>query len=448
MRRHLIGQRAFAGALHVEVVNAIDQHPQRGFQCIELLLLARDDIAELLVGVFKKGKPGFQVDEAGFAHGVGAVKVSRIVGHALGIGMIPLQDTLRAPMTIAYSYAAQTATTPLAPWSFERRALRPGDVAIDILFCGVCHSDIHQARDEWGGSRFPMVPGHEIVGRVSRVGSAVKNFHVGDAVGVGCIVDSCRLCPECGAGQEHFCEKGMTGTYNSKDRQDGSPTYGGYSSHIVVDENYVLRVSETLPLHAVAPLLCAGITTYSPLKHWNVGPGQKVGVVGLGGLGHMAVKLACAMGAEVVLFTSSPGKVADALRLGAHAVVISSDKAQMKAHSNSFHFILDCVSAPHDLNAYLSLLRRDGTMTLVGIPDEPPQVAMFALVGKRRKLAGSFIGGIAETQEMLDFCAKHGIVSDVELIPIQQINEAYERMIKSDVKYRFVIDLASLKASS
>lgn len=349
-------------------------------------------------------------------------------------------------MISSLSYAAQTAKSPLAPWSFERREPRAQDVVIEILYCGVCHSDVHQARDEWGGSNFPMVPGHEIVGRVASVGSGVSRFKVGDNVGVGCIVDSCRACTPCCDGEQHFCEKGMTGTYNGKDRQDGSPTYGGYASNIVVDEAYVLKVSSKLPLHAVAPLLCAGITTYSPLRHWKVGKGQRVGVVGLGGLGHMAVKFARAFGAEVVLFTTSPGKVDDALKLGAHEVVISTDKAAMKAQANRFDFILDCVSAPHDLNVFLAMLRKDGTMTLVGVPDKPPSIAMFALIGKRRSLSGSFIGGIKETQEMLDFCAEHGIVSDVEMIPIQQINEAYERMLKSDVKYRFVIDLATLKA--
>ena len=350
-------------------------------------------------------------------------------------------------MSSALAYAAQTATSPLAAWSFERREPRPNDVVIDILYCGVCHSDIHQARDEWGGSLFPMVPGHEIVGRVSRVGSAVTRFKSGDAVGVGCIVDSCRTCSSCGEGLEQFCEKGLTGTYNSKDRVDGSATQGGYSDHIVVDENYVLRISDQLPLDAVAPLLCAGITTYSPLRHWGVKAGDRVGVVGLGGLGHMAVKFARAFGAEVVLFTTSESKREDALRLGAHAVVVSTDKAQMKAQGNRFDFILDCVSAPHDLNAYLACLKRDGTLTLVGIPDQPPSIRMFALVGRRKSIAGSFIGGIAETQEMLDFCAEHGIVSDIERIAIQDINTAYERMIRSDVKYRFVIDLASLKTA-
>lgn len=345
------------------------------------------------------------------------------------------------------AYAAQQAQAPLAPFSFERRDPLPKDVLIDILYCGVCHSDIHQARDEWGGSLFPMVPGHEIVGRVRAVGSAVTRFKIGDAVGVGCIVDSCRACSACGEGLEQYCENGFTGTYNSKDRIDGSLRQGGYSNNIVVDEAFVLKVSDGLPLDAVAPLLCAGITTYSPLRHWGVKAGDKVGIVGLGGLGHMAVKFAKAFGAEVVLFTTSEKKREDALRLGAHQVVISSDKKQMKAQANKLDFILDCVSAPHDLNAYLACLKREGTMTLVGVPDQPPAVQMFALIGKRKSLAGSLIGGIAETQEMLDFCAEHGIVADIERIAIQDINAAYERMIRSDVKYRFVIDLASLKAA-
>ena len=350
-------------------------------------------------------------------------------------------------MSTALAYAAQSATTPLAAWSFERRDPRPADVVIDILYCGVCHSDIHQARDEWGGSVFPMVPGHEIVGRVRAVGSAVTRFKAGDAVGVGCLVDSCRTCGACGEGLEQYCEKGFTGTYAGKDRVDGSPTQGGYSNHIVVDEAFVLKVSDKLPLDAVAPLLCAGITTYSPLRHWGVKPGDRVGVVGLGGLGHMAVKFAKAFGAQVVLFTTSENKREDALRLGASEVVVSSDKKQMKSQLGKLDFILDCVSAPHDINAYVACLKREGTMTLVGVPDQPPSVEMFTLIFKRRSLAGSLIGGIPETQEMLDFCAEHGIVSDIERIAIQDINHAYERMIKSDVKYRFVIDLATLKAT-
>ena len=346
-------------------------------------------------------------------------------------------------MTATPAYAAVTAKAPLTPFTIENREPGAHDVGIDILYCGVCHSDIHQARAEWGGGIFPMVPGHEIVGRVSRVGPSVTKVKVGDAVGVGCIVDSCRSCASCSDGLEQYCEKGMVGTYNSK-HYNGTPTYGGYAKAMVVDEKYTLKVSEKLPLAAVAPLLCAGITTWSPMRHWKVKAGQKVGVIGLGGLGHMAVKFAHAFGAHVVLFTTSPGKRDDALKLGAHEVVVSSDKAQMKAHVNSFDFILDCVSAPHDLNAYLNLLKRDGTMTLVGVPDKPPEVGMFSLIGKRRSLAGSLIGGIAETQEMLDFCAEHGIVSEIEVIAMSAINEAYERMLKSDVKYRFVIDLATL----
>jgi uncharacterized zinc-type alcohol dehydrogenase-like protein len=349
-------------------------------------------------------------------------------------------------MLATAAYAAQDSKTPLSAWSFERRDPRPNDVVIESLYCGVCHSDIHQARDEWGGSTFPMVPGHEIVGRVSAVGGSVKNFKVGDLVGVGCMVDSCKSCGSCGLGLEQYCEKGFTGTYAGKDRIDGSTTQGGYSSNIVVREEFVLRVPENLPLNAVAPLLCAGITTYSPLRHWQVGKGHTVGIIGLGGLGHMAVKFARAFGAHVVLFTTSPSKVEDGKRLGAHEVVVSKDKAQMKAQAARFDFILDCVSAPHDLNVYLNMLKREGTMTLVGVPDAPPQVQMFSLIGKRRHLAGSLIGGIAETQEMLDFCAKHDIVCDVEMIAMKDINSAWERMIKSDVKYRFVIDLATLKS--
>lgn len=347
-------------------------------------------------------------------------------------------------MIATAAYAAQNAKTPLAAWQFERRDPRPNDVVIESLYCGVCHSDIHQARDEWGGSAFPMVPGHEIVGRVTAVGSAVKRFKAGDLVGVGCLVDSCKSCESCGLGLEQYCEKGFTGTYNGKDRIDGSATQGGYSSNIVVREDFVLRIPENLPQHAAAPLLCAGITTYSPLRHWKVGPGHTVGVVGLGGLGHMAVKFARAFGAHVVLFTTSPSKVEDGKKLGAHEVVVSKDKAQMKALGARFDFILDCVSAPHDLNVYLNLLKREGTMTLVGVPDQPPQVGGFSLIAKRRSLAGSLIGGIAETQEMLDFCGQHGITSDVEVIAMQDINTAWERMIKSDVKYRFVIDLKTL----
>jgi uncharacterized zinc-type alcohol dehydrogenase-like protein len=349
-------------------------------------------------------------------------------------------------MSTVLGYAAANAQSPLAPFSFERREPRARDVEIEILYCGVCHSDVHQARDEWGGSIFPMVPGHEIVGRVTRTGSDVKRFKAGDLAGVGCIVDSCRSCPSCAEGLEQYCQKGFTGTYNSRERDTQAPTYGGYATRIVVDEAYTLRISERLPLAGVAPLLCAGITTYSPLRHWGVGPGHKVGVVGLGGLGHMAVKLAHSFGAQVVLFTSSEHKVADARRLGADQVVISRDRAAMKAHSRSFDFILNTVAAPHDLNAFLALLKRGGTMTLVGVPDKDPTLKVGSLIFNRTHLAGSLIGGIAETQEMLDYCAAHDITADVEIIPIQQINEAFDRMVRSDVKYRFVIDMASLRA--
>ncbi len=342
-------------------------------------------------------------------------------------------------------WAAASATSPLAPFSFERRSPGPKDVHIEILFCGVCHSDLHQARDEWGGSRFPMVPGHEIVGRVKQVGPRVTRFKVGDIAAVGCMVDSCRTCPDCREGLEQFCQKTITFTYNSPDPILGGSTYGGYSDQIVVDQDFVLQVSPKLNPAAAAPLLCAGITTYSPLRHWKVGQGHRVGIVGLGGLGHMGVKLAHAMGAGVSLFTTSPGKAADAKRLGADEVIISSNAKEIAQHAGRFDFILDTVAAPHNLDAYLNLLKRDGTLCLVGVPDQPhPSPSAFSLIAKRRQLAGSLIGGIRETQEMLDFCAERGIVSDIELIPIQQINAAYERMLKSDVKYRFVIDLASL----
>jgi len=346
----------------------------------------------------------------------------------------------------AFGYAAKSATSPLNLYQFERREPGPRDVQIEILYCGVCHSDVHTARDEWGGAVYPVVPGHEIVGRVTRVGSDVTKFKEGDLAGVGCMVDSCRRCFSCDEGLEQYCEYDFTGTYNSVDKHSGGVTYGGYSTTIMVDEHFVLRMPEKLDPAAAAPLLCAGITTYSPLRQWGVSKGQKVGVVGLGGLGHMAVKLAHAMGAHVVLFTTSPGKTEDALRLGADEVVVSRDEAAMQKHTGTFHFILNTVAAPHNLDAYLALLRRDGTMTLVGAPAEPhPSPNVFSLIMKRRRLAGSLIGGIAETQEMLDFCAEHGIVSDIELIPIHKINEAWDRMVRSDVKYRFVIDMASLK---
>jgi uncharacterized zinc-type alcohol dehydrogenase-like protein len=347
-------------------------------------------------------------------------------------------------MPTTRAYAAHSAKAPLAPFSFECREPRAHDVLIDILYCGVCHSDLHQARDEWGGGLFPMVPGHEIVGRVARVGSAVTRFKVGDAVGVGCMVDSCRECSSCREGEEQYCDTGMVGTYNSRER-DGSPTYGGYSTHITVEESYVLRIPESLPLDRAAPLLCAGITTYSPLRHYGVKAGDRVAVVGLGGLGHMAVKLAKAMGAEVTVLSTSPSKRDDALALGATHFAATSDKNTFKTLGGHFHFILDTVSAPHDYNAYLGLLKVNGTMILVGAPEAPTPLAAFPLIMRRRKLGGSLIGGIRETQEMLDFCAQHGVASDIEVIPIQKINEAYERMLKADVRYRFVIDIASLR---
>lgn len=343
------------------------------------------------------------------------------------------------------AYAVQTATSPLAPLAINRREPGPTDVEMEILYCGVCHSDIHTARNEWHNAMYPCVPGHEIVGRVTRVGERVTKFKKGDLSAVGCMVDSCRTCPSCQAGHEQYCHAFPTFTYCSPDKFLGGPTFGGYSGAIVVDEAFVLRVPAGMDLAATAPLLCAGITTYSPLRHWKVGPGQKVGVVGLGGLGHMALKFARAFGAHVVLFTTSPGKAADGLRLGAHEVVISKDADAMKKHTASFDFILDAVSAQHDVNAYLSLVKLDGTLVLVGAPEHPLPVAAFSLILPRRNFAGSAIGGIAETQEMLDFCAAHKIVSDIEMIPIQKINEAWERVLKQDVKYRFVIDMASLK---
>lgn len=349
-------------------------------------------------------------------------------------------------MSNTAAYAASSPESPLAPFSFDRRDPGPDDVQIDIMFCGVCHSDLHTARNEWGITTYPIVPGHEIVGRVTGTGANATQFSAGDIVGVGCLVDSCRHCSECADDLEQFCLNGSTGTYNGVEKQTGNPTRGGYSQRIVVDRRFVLRIPDSLDPAAAAPLLCAGITTYSPLRHWNVEPGHKVGVVGLGGLGHMAVKLAHAMGAHVVLFTTSPGKRDDALRFGADEVVMSNNTDEMAKHVNSFHFILNTVAAPHDLDAFLVLLKRDGVMTLVGAPASPhPSPAVFALIGNRRSLAGSPIGGIAETQEMLDFCAHHNIVSDIEIIPIQSINDGYERMLKSDVRYRFVIDMASLK---
>ncbi|HET8621982.1 MAG TPA: NAD(P)-dependent alcohol dehydrogenase [Gemmatimonadales bacterium] len=342
-------------------------------------------------------------------------------------------------------YAAHSATVPLVPFSFERRNPLPTDVHLEILYCGVCHSDLHTVRSEWGGTVYPVVPGHEIVGRVLAVGSQVSDFKPGDLAAVGCMVDSCRHCPDCAAGEEQFCQNELVFTYNSRDPHTGGTTYGGYSNQIVVDQQFVLRFPETLDPAAGSPLLCAGITTYSPLRHWEVGPGQRVGVVGLGGLGHMAVKFAHAFGAEVVLFTTSPGKTEDAKRLGADDVVLSRNAGELKRHVLSFDFILDTVAVPHDLDAYLNLLKRDGTLCLVGVPEKPhPSPSVGQLIFKRRSLAGSLIGGIRETQEMLDFCGAHNIVSDIELIPIHGINEAYERMLRSDVKYRFVLDLATI----
>lgn len=344
------------------------------------------------------------------------------------------------------AFGTLAADAPLKQLGIKRRITTPHDVAIDILYCGVCHSDLHTARNEWHGTIYPCVPGHEIVGRITHVGDHVKKFKVGDLAAVGCLVDSCRECSYCKEDLEQYCENGSTGTYNSPDKYLKTQTYGGYSESIVVDEDFVLRVPENLDLAATAPLLCAGITTYSPLRHWNVGTGKRVGVVGLGGLGHMAVKLAKAMGAEVIVFTTSPSKVEDAKRLGAHDVILSSDDAQMKKYAGKLHFVLDAVSAQHDINAYLNLLRVDGSLALVGAPENPLPVAAFSLIAKRRSFAGSMIGGIAETQEMLDFCGRHNIVSDIEIIGIHQINEAYERLLKGDVKYRFVIDMKTLKS--
>ncbi len=347
-------------------------------------------------------------------------------------------------MSEVKAYAAKSAATPIEPWSINRRDPKPHDVQIDILYCGVCHSDLHTARNEWGGTIYPCVPGHEIVGRVTKVGDHVKKYKVGDLVGVGCMVDSCRECDNCKEGLEQYCSGGMVGTYNGQLRDGSGVTYGGYSKQIVVTEDFVLKVSEKLPLPGVAPLLCAGITTYSPLRHWKVGKGDKVGVLGLGGLGHMGVKLAASFGAEVTMLSHSPSKETDAKRLGAHKFLLTSDKEQVKSVSNYFDFVLDTVSAPHDYNTYLSMLNTDGVMVCVGAPSEPAIVPAFNLIFQRRSLAGSLIGGIPETQEMLDYCAEHNITSDVEVINIKDINESYERMLKGDVRYRFVIDMATL----
>jgi uncharacterized zinc-type alcohol dehydrogenase-like protein len=353
-------------------------------------------------------------------------------------------------MPHAKAYSAASATSPLASTTIQRREPTPHDVEIEILFCGICHSDLHTVRNEWSSvmpTVYPCVPGHEIVGRVTRVGSAVTKFKAGDLAGVGCLVDSDRTCPECQAGLEQFCPGG-TLTYNSRDQHGTAPvTYGGYSTGVVVDERFVLRVPKNLDLAGAAPLLCAGITTWSPMRHWGVGKGKKVGVVGLGGLGHMGVKFARALGANVVVFTTSPGKKEDALRLGAHEVVLSRNADEMRKHAGSFDFILDAVAADHDLNAYVQLLRRDGNLTLVGAPEKPLAIPAFGLIFGRRSVSGSPIGGIPETQEMLDFCGEHGITADVEVIPMQKVNEAYERMLRSDVKYRFSIDMASLKSA-
>ena len=345
----------------------------------------------------------------------------------------------------AKAYSAGSATSPLASGTIPRRDTNEHDVQIEILYCGICHSDLHMVRNEWGGTIYPIVPGHEIVGRVAKVGAAVTRYKVGDLAAVGCMVDSDGTCPECKAGLEQFCPN-MTLTFNSPDKHLGGMTYGGYSDSIVVDESFVLRVPSNLNLAGAAPLLCAGITTYSPMRHWGVARGKKVGVVGLGGLGHMGVKFARAFGAHVVVFSTSPGKKDDALRLGADEVVLSRNANEMAGQAGSFDFILDTVAADHDISAYISLLRRDGNITLVGAPEKPLAVSAFSLILGRRSLSGSPIGGIAETQEMLDFCGAHNITADVEVIPIQKANEAYERLLKSDVKYRFSIDMASLKS--
>ncbi|MDE3104660.1 MAG: NAD(P)-dependent alcohol dehydrogenase [Acidobacteriota bacterium] len=346
-------------------------------------------------------------------------------------------------MIPAKGYAVHDATSPLVPYSFERRDPGPKDVVVKIAYSGICHSDIHQARNEWGGSIYPMVPGHEIVGYVTAVGSEVTRFKVGDRAGVGVMVDSCRECDNCKAMAEQYCTQGMVPTYNGRDK-DGNILQGGYSDTIVVDERWTYTIAANLDLAAVAPLLCAGITTYSPMRHWKAGKGKKVGVVGLGGLGHMALKFAHSFGAHVVQFTTSESKIADAKKLGADEVVVSKDADAVAKHAGSFDLIVDCVSAPHDLNQYLSLLRLDGTLCLVGLPEVPLPVSPFSLITNRRSLAGSMIGGTAETQEMLDYCAEHNIVSEIELISVDRLAEAYERVVKSDVKYRFVIDMATM----
>jgi uncharacterized zinc-type alcohol dehydrogenase-like protein len=347
-------------------------------------------------------------------------------------------------MSTTKAFAAYNATDPLGPFNLDRRDLREHDVQVEILYCGVCHSDIHQVRNEWKNSMYPMVPGHEIVGRVTKVGSAVTKFKEGDLAGIGCLVDSCRSCDKCKKGLEQYCENGSVGTYNGIERDGKTITYGGYSKQIVTDENFVLHVSEKLPIEGVAPLLCAGITTYSPLRHWKVGKGHKVGVLGLGGLGHMAVKFAASFGAEVTMLSTSPKKEEDAKRLGAHKFALTKDPSSLKALGNYFDFIIDTVSAPHDYNIYLGMLNTDGVMICVGAPPEPAQIPAFNLIFQRRSIGGSLIGGLPETQEMLDYCAEHNIVSDVEVIAMKDINEAYERMLNGDVRYRFVIDMQSL----
>ena len=344
----------------------------------------------------------------------------------------------------SFGYAAHDKVAPLAPFRFERRDPGANDVVVEIAYCGICHSDVHQVRDEWKNAIYPMVPGHEIVGRVAKAGSAVKKFKEGDLAGIGVLVDSCRVCENCKAGEETYCVKGMVGTYNSRD-YNGQLMFGGYSNNIVADERYVHAISPKLNLAAVAPLLCAGITTYSPLKFWKVGKGKKVGVVGLGGLGHMGLKFAHSMGAHVVQFTRSANKIADAQRLGADEVIITKDVKELAKHAGSFDFILDCVSAPHDVNQFLNLLRLNGTMCLVGLPEAPLSISPFSIITNRRSFTGSMPGGMAETQAMLDYCADHNIVSDIELTSIDKLPEAYERVVKGDVKYRFVIDMATLK---
>src|SRR5450432_1467521 len=347
-------------------------------------------------------------------------------------------------MTKTKAYAVQDAQSTLGSWNLERRNVGPKDIQIDILYCGVCHSDLHQIRNEWGNSIFPMVPGHEIVGRISRIGSEVKKFKVGELAGVGCLVDSCRTCENCKVGLEQYCVNGSSPTYNGLEQDKKTPTYGGYSNLIVADHDFVLHISDKLPLQNVAPLLCAGITTYSPLRHWKVGKGHKLAVLGLGGLGHMAVKFGVSFGAEVTMLSSSPSKQADAQRLGAHKFILTRDPEQLRLVQGYFDFIIDTVSAPHDYNEYLGLLRTNGTLICVGAPPAPAQIYAFNLIGGRKSIAGSLIGGLPETQEMLNYCSEHQIVSDVEVIRIQNIHHAYDRMLKGDVKYRFVIDMASL----